>query len=670
MGSPVLALFLAAAGTLQARPDTLRPDAPIVRLAPVTVAVSVPFITRGGASALHVRLDSLRAGPAATVERALRELPFLHVRTNARGEAYFALRGSGSEAREVAVLIDGLPVSLGFDHRADLGVLPATGATALTVIRGIPALLYGPNVLGGVVEVALSDPATTATGLVLHSGYEHTGSHAVSASAAWVHTPGRGQLVIRGGGGYRASDGFPLPADIREPAPFDDRELRLNSDRVQRDAFLSTRYASPGGAWLSLTSSAFSAQRGTPAELNSSAARFWRYPDLQRVISAVSLGSGPRDAPWGGHARGTVSVGYDVGRTQLASYTNRSYTTVQDREVDEDRNIAGRALLVQTLGDQGELSGALTFANIRRDETLAGNAQQYEQRLYSAALETGWHFLTGAGARLRLHGGLAYDASDTPLSGDKPAVDRLETWGARLGVSGASAGGRILMHGSIGRRARFPSLRELYSGALRMFEPNPDLRAEVLRAMEAGSTVVLGTSQVQAVLFDHRIEDAIVRTTTTSRRVKRVNRDEIRSRGLELLAVTRWRGAFVSVDLTAQNVDSQDASSDRAFRTEYQPKFAGGARLGVPVLAAIRADLNARAVGSQYCMNTSSAYARLEPSMRSDAQLTRTWRLPRGDWFSALETALGIDNLADAATYDQCGLPQPGRVLRVRLMLR
>ena len=40
--------------------------------------------------------------------------------------------------------------------------------------------------------------------------------------------------------------------------------------------------------------------------------------------------------------------------------------------------------------------------------------------------------------------------------------------------------------GGLSRRGRFPSLRELYSGALGRFEPNPDLRSETLLGAEAG----------------------------------------------------------------------------------------------------------------------------------------------------------------------------------------
>jgi len=41
----------------------------------------------------------------------------------------------------------------------------------------------------------------------------------------------------------------------------------------------------------------------------------------------------------------------------------------------------------------------------------------------------------------------------------------------------------------------------------------------------------------------------------------------------------------------------------------------------------------------------------------------------RGLW-SALRVSIGVDNLLDRLTYDQCGLPQMGRTFRIGLQLR
>jgi iron complex outermembrane recepter protein len=356
----------------------------------------------------------------------------------------------------------------------------------------------------------------------------------------------------------------------------------------------------------------------------------------------------------GGNASAQVSVAYDRGRVELNGYTNRTYTTVQDSENDADRNLTGRLTLKQSVTQRGDVITAFTFADVQREETLTpGSSNAYRQRLWSGALETSWQV-----ARARVSGGIAYDAADTPASSDKPAVGRMDTWGGRVGLVSAVRQ-NFLVHAGAARRARFPALRELYGGALRMFEPNPALRYEVLVATEAGATLVLNALQVQSVFFHHRIEDQIVRTTTAARKVQRVNRDQTRSTGVEMLATTRMFGATFGADVTAQSVTSTNPSNNTDFRPEYQPKWAGGARVIAPLPFGVRAQASARITGAQYCQDNTGVYTRLQRGTRFDARLARAW--------GPLEVTIAGDNIADAAIYDQCGLPQVGRVLRLQV---
>jgi iron complex outermembrane receptor protein len=681
----IRSLFVCTAGVAgfasglaaQARSDSIQPDVPVFRVGAIIVQAARPVATGGGASAIEVQLDSMRLKPAPTLDQVLRELPLVQVRTNPRGEGYFSIRGSGFDAREVAVLADGIPLSLGFDHRADISVLPVSAASTLTVVRGIPSLLFGPNVLGGVVEIGIANTASPAPGVQtaqMSAGIDQTGAYSVGGAVALPQRIGSGNLLVRAGGGHRSTDGFPLPRGVSEPAPFAADNLRLNSDREQRDGFFAARFAAQNGKFVSFSSSGYSTTRGTPAELGGTNPRFWRYPEVRRLFSVASVGTGTSRSPFGGHAEVRASVGFDAGHIELDGFTSRTYMTVQEREQDDDRNISTRILATQSIGSRGDLRTAFTFADVRRDELLTpGAASVYRQRLWSVAGENGWSLPAVAGlSALRVSGGLSYDAGDTPESGDKPRVVELKTWGGRLGFTAVAAGGKLLLHAGSGRRARFPSLRELYSGALKMFEPNPALQPEVLIATEGGATGQIGNAQIQIVGFHHDITDAIVRSVTPAKKVKRINRDEMHSTGLELLGSMRLGPANISADVTAQNIASRDPTTDREFHAEYQPKFLGGARLAAPLVLGTRIDLSTRTAGAQYCLNTSGSYTRLESTTRADAELSRRWhvRAAGSRWFSSIETSVAGDNLGDAAIYDQCGLPQPGRVLRIRITFR
>jgi iron complex outermembrane receptor protein len=60
----------------------------------------------------------------------------------------------------------------------------------------------------------------------------------------------------------------------------------------------------------------------------------------------------------------------------------------------------------------------------------------------------------------------------------------------------------------------------------------------------------------------------------------------------------------------------------------------------------------------------------LEAATQASVALERSFAVRRSGPFRFLRALLALDNATDAAVYDQCGLPQPGRTLRLMLTLR
>jgi hypothetical protein len=391
-------LTAAAGSAARAQVPPLPPDSAlgaVVRVGEISVQAVRPVTTAGGASALEVLLDSLRLPAAPTLEQVLRELPLVQVRTNSRGEAQFSLRGSGSDARQVAVLVDGVPLNLTWDARADLSVLPATAAGTLTLIRGLPSMLHGPNVLGGVVEVGVGHhpgqwlpPRSTEAAV----DAAHTGAYSMSASASVPLQLGDGWLSLRGGGGYRDRPGHALAAGVTQPATHDGARavaLRTNTDLRHVDGFAALRYLSAEGAWATFSSSGFRAERGIAAELHADRPRFWRYSHVARTVAVLSGGTGDRDTRFGGRGDLEASFGYDIGRSELLSYHTAAYADVAGTEDGDDRTLTLRLLGDHTLGRNGDLRAAFTYADITHDESISGAAvESYRQRLWSMGAET------------------------------------------------------------------------------------------------------------------------------------------------------------------------------------------------------------------------------------------------------------------------------------------
>lgn len=649
----------------------------LIDIGEVVVVRSTRAVTTvGGASAVEVVVDSLDLPPAPTVEETFRALPMLHIRRNSRGEAEISARGS--ESRQVAVLLDGVPLTLAWDARADVSVIPATGLGGITFTRGLSSMLHGPNVLGGVVEMR-SGQATAPRDreLTLSMAADHVGAFRTRVAAAVPHPTDTGELVVRGGLGFRDSPGDPLAGDVEEPIDTGD-DLRLNTDFRNLDGFLSLRYEADAGPWVALSGSAFTEERGIAAELgvDDEDARLWRYPSVSRAVGILSGGTGRHPSPLGGLGSVEASLGYDQGRTEIEAYATRDYDVVDSVEEGDGRTLTGRVSADQTLGDRGVLRTSVTLAQVDHEETTDDGAFDYRQRLFSVGAETTWRVLENRGAleSLSMSVGGAYDRAETPKAGGRDPQDALDELGGRFGLSAVMSSGGTVFHAGVSRRGRFPALRELYSGALDRFVPNPELEPEKLLTTEAGVTVHRALGQVQVVGFHTLLEDAVVRISLDDGRLMRVNRDELETTGVEVLGSVALGAIDLVASTTLQWADLTDTEADQTNRPENLPEVLGDVEVRFPVAAGVRARASVAYTGDQYVLDQITGDdAELDAEAVIDAALWRSWPV-RLSWgggaFTDLETRVALENAADVALYDAWGLPGPGRRVRFEVRLR
>ena len=155
-------LPLPALAGAQAKRDTTTLEKAGQRLEAVSISATRSAAVVSGAAAVVVRPAEIRSSPAPMLEQALKEAPFVLVRQNSRGEMEISVRGSDS--RQSSVLLNGVPITLGWDHRTDPSLVPITGAERLVVVRGLGSLLNGPNSLGGTIEVSHDAFSESASG--------------------------------------------------------------------------------------------------------------------------------------------------------------------------------------------------------------------------------------------------------------------------------------------------------------------------------------------------------------------------------------------------------------------------------------------------------------------------------------------------------------------------
>jgi iron complex outermembrane receptor protein len=662
------------AGAQVARDTTVR-DSTAQQVERVVVTAARNPATTGGAAAVVVAPSALNVPAAPSLQEVLRQVPFILVRQNSRGEMEISMRGS--ESRQVATMLDGLPLSIGWDHRTDPSLIPATGVQSVKLVRGLSSLLHGPNALGGIVEVGLGRNdlgSSPGRELVVGTGVDAYGATVASIVGGRRMPAGSGSFSFRAGGGYHDRDGFVRPHDVTDLGGEDD--LRLNTQYRQFDGFAAMRWQGVQGRYLGATVTGYATERGVAPELHVAEPRFWKYPNQARAVAILSAGTGLLATPFG-FGSIDASAGYNRGTVEITAFTDPTYSAVDSREWGDERLYSGHLRMEHSLPMQGTLRAAFTGARVWYGETLdADPTARYEQNLWSTGAELEFPIAS----RFVISGGAVNDASTTPESGGREPLPRISKWGWRAGASMLAFADRARFHASVSERSRFPALRELYSGSLDRFAPNPDLDPETLLGTEIGVSVTASqtatrTLSFQVVGFHHDLDDAVVRTTLPDNRFFRVNRDEIRTTGAELFG--SWtpveRGVSMAADLLVQDVKVRDQTipeGDR--RPEHQPETRGGIELGIPLLFEAEGLAAVRYTGAQYCLHPDlDAFQKLDAETIGHVALQRTWQVRSGTGLlSRLKTILAVDNVTDSAVYDQCGLPQPGRTLRFGIQLR
>jgi iron complex outermembrane receptor protein len=663
-----LGALLGASARLEAqvRPDTVARADSSRPLGEVRVRAAYAPRVVGSASAAVITPDSAPLGQTAPVMgEVLRQMPFLYVRQNSRGETELSVRGS--ESRQAAMLFEGVPLTLTWDARTDASAIPLAGVQRVEFVRGLSSLLAGPNAIGGVVTASLwpehhaaERPATTTK--VDLQGDQFGGLRASATVGGAVHHSATSTLSVRAGAGWRDQPGFARPGELDEIGTSD--RLRLNTDARSVDLFAGARYEHAQGRYLSAFVSAFDGERGVAPELHITTPRLWRNPVVRRRIASVTAGTGALRSRLGvGDAE--LAVSYNQGNLEIESFADQRFATVTGTEQGDDRTVSVRAMFDQELGRFAVLRGAFTNADIRYLETIgSAPAQRYTQRLSSAALEVDVNptrFVT-------LSAGLANDAATTTEAGGREPLGRTSGLGWRAGATWFMPMQGLRLHLSTSDRRRFPALRELYSGALGRFAPNPSLRPERARGAEAGLTIARAAFDGQVVAFTQRIDDAVVRITLPDRRFQRVNRDRFTSHGVELTVGTRLEKVALRGDITIQRARIADASitDETLRRPEDVPALFGSLLATAPVSDDVELLARLRAQGETQCSNPASGGLVGQPGAQAvDLGLERRWTPP--GFLRRARLLFLLENVFDRAVFDKCGLPQAGRTARLGL---
>ncbi len=624
------------------------------------------------ATVQRVPLAAISRQDAAAVAGVMRLVPAAHVQTNSRGETLVYLRGAGE--RQVALFLDGALLNVPWDNRIDLSMIPAGVMGGMTVAKGVPSVRYGANVLGGAVNVTtrMLSSGGRRTELTGQGGYPQRGR------ASAVHLGRRGPLAYTAAAGYAAQDGFALPGGANLPYSQAGSRLRTNTDRRLAHAFARGAYAF-GGARLGVTLLHIDAAKGIAPEshVNPSQGRvrYWRYPNWGRTM-LIANGHVPLGAR--GRLRGAVWVDR-FGQT-IRQFRSAAYDRLQEEQRSTDYTAGTRLIWEQTTAGPGTLALALNaFTSQHRQTNLyfdengallphveghpasAGGypTDLYRQHVFSVGAEYDAP-LTG---RLRGTVGASLDGMAMPRTAGKPRRDPFYAYGLTSGLAYDLAAGWTL-RAAAGRKARFPTMRELYGAALGKFKLNPDLRPESALLAEVGIEAEGARARGEATVFLNRTHDTIDQTNLPDGREQRINLAGSRVLGVEGAGRVRLRARWtLRGHLTGMHV--RGFLEGEARRLQEKPAWLGALALAYDAPGGLALLVEPVYTGGIYAQREDNTFARLPASLVINARAAYRF-LPPGPLADA-EVFVRANNLTDAVALTQLGLPGPGRSFQAGL---
>ena len=590
-----------------------------------------------------------------------RLIPAAHIQTNSRGESLIYLRNAGE--RQVGLYFNGALLNVPWDNRMNLDLVPANVIGGITVTKGVPSVLYGTNVLGGAINITTR--AIDYDGSQTEIGGQF--GEASTTNLNFTHLYTKGPFKFTGALGYSTRDGLTLP-DVSLFSQ-ESNTLRANTDRALLNAFVQTSYRLNGGAEVGLSYMLIDGDYGIAPEghvdPDESSVRFWRFPEFANstvvLNTSIPLGATSivRGAVWGSWFRQHINA-----------YTSATYDQLEDQQRDEDNTFGSRITFNQEVG-KGLLSLAFNgLQSVHLEKTLetqedgnlpasssVGN-EEYEQFVFSVGGEYG----LPVSDVLRLTLGGSLDGIATPKTGDKPSRDTQTAFGASGGMQ-YQLGPAWLFRASVGRKVRFPTMRELFGVALNRFLLNPNLKPESSFVSEVALITNSGVLSGEIIGFYQRTFDTIDQERVTVDDVslrRRVNLDGSRVFGIELVGSARpIQAVTLNGHLTVMKPRGIEGE-DTVFLTE-KPAVLGS--LGVVHTSRSGLSLSAEGTytGRAYGRNDDNVLVPLVKSLVMDLKAAYLFSLGNGSVYN--EVFLRVDNVFDSETLPQLGLPGAGRYL-------
>lgn len=432
-----------------------------------------------------------------------------------RNESMVTIRGF--DLRQVPVYMDGIPVYVPFDGYVDLARFTTFDISAIDISKGYSSILYGPNSLGGAINLISRKPVDPfeiegAIGMINTNGYRGN----VNAGTRF------GKFYLQGGLSYLHRDAFRLSSHFK-PTTNEDGKQRDNAYRTDQ------KYSFK----LGLTPDEISeyvlgyihqlGEKGQPVYTGRDTLnplfkkpRYWQWPDWNKetfyFMSRNKIGS---------ESYVKSRIYYDRFINSIISYDDDTYTTITKPSAFKswynDYTYGGNIEFGVTKIQNHQLKFATHFKkDMHREHDLEQPVLHFIDHTVSFGLED----IYNISDKWVIIPGIGYSTRDNKIAEQYNSADDLISEFPDAGISKAFDGQVGLFHyvkkghkvgGTVSHKTRFATIKDRYSYRLGRAIPNPALRPETANNFELNYTgCFVGKVSLETAVFYSKISDVIM----------------------------------------------------------------------------------------------------------------------------------------------------------------
>ena len=581
-------------------------------------------------------------------------LPTVGIRTNSRGEAVLRLRGSSE--RQTAIYLDGAPLSIPWDGRANLGILPAGMVDRVQIIQSAAPIEFGSGAMLGAVEI--STPSSCQKLICrFQSGFGNHGmqTHDVFGGA------NIDDFSIAFAGNYRAYDGIPIANKKTIPFAPTSGKKQKNTDLASKTFWGALGYKNEANVFkLSLLSVNSSYGIAPAGHINPTVKlpRYWRYPDWDLTQLTLNTNHSFEN----GFSLRTTLWHQDFSQT-ISQYTDINYQEIDQEEKDKDRTFGMRIVLDGNWKGIGSrvVGNMQSTLHQQMDTTFSplvnGEKKDFQQDLYSF----GWEIDKALYENINVSLGISYDQSKTPKTGGNEPQKDLSEWAGNV-VMQWKIQPNFIISATVGKRTRPPTLRESYDTSLGKFLLNPMLREETATLSDITFEWFPENYPIKFSLtpWATKIDDALSRRIVIVDSLaldQRYNLKGSKGRGLDVFA--DWDPSEImhfEIGASWQTFKAERNDNNEIPEILRRPKYQLSFVMDYILRNNISSRLLIQRIGKALDEDITGEIATLEASTEIDLKLfyqrDRNWT-----FYSE------INNLTNAVVLPQLGLPSRGRMV-------